>query len=153
MNAWTSRSRIVGAVAATLLMAGAAPAGAQARAEPPVAKQQQVTRQERMRTPRADLRTGVVPAKCEDARALAAQIRSGGPTDRMVYNPRLSSLDASRGLESPPFEPRMQPRPQAQLKAMANGTYRRHGGEGEIARAMNAMQMPRDPTMPPFPGC
>ena len=86
-----------------------------------------------------------VSPKCEDAYALAAQIAAGGPVDRQVSSRNFGNMDASQGLPTAPFQPRMAPR-DSSFKSSA-----RHG-RSEINKSLNSMR-PSSNGMPRMPGC
>ena len=92
-------------------------------------------------------RKGVeVSPKCEDAYALAAQIAAGGPVDRQVSGRNLGNMDASQGLPTPPFQPRMAPREPSFTSSA------RHG-RSEINKSLNSMRSSNNNGMPRMPGC
>jgi hypothetical protein len=79
-----------------------------------------------------------VAPRCEDAYAMAAQIMSGGPTDRMVSSRNLGNMDASQGLVAPPFQARMEPREPGFTSSA------RHG-RSEINKSLNGTRRPINP--------
>lgn len=89
-------------------------------------------------------RQGEVPARCEDAHALAAQIMAGGPTDRMVYIRDRRNMDASQGHVAPPFQAQFQPRERIVRRGEEVYVHLERP-QSELRNSEAAMRMPTDP--------